>query len=210
MTSDATRISTISCWNSCAVRRSPKMGAVRGATWGATRQHSAVMLVDRTGQGAEIAFPAGLVQRFKLSPDGRAIALDIDNANASIWIGDLARATATRLTLAWSNNNPVWAPDGFVSPSVRAAVGLGTCSGRRWMRRSRSNSRAVITINLSPRGLRTAGTSRSMIRAPRPLAISSSSTCRRVSKERSLIQTPFDEFGGGIQSEWTLDCVRVR
>ena len=87
-------------------------GALVYMAGGATQHHTAVMTVDRTGRATNIPFPPALFQRFKVSPDGKSIALDVDNANASIWIGDIERATARRLTLAWSNNGPVWSLDG--------------------------------------------------------------------------------------------------
>jgi len=46
-----------------------------------------------------------------LSPDGHRAALNIDGANASVWILDLDRIDLTRLTLRWSNNNGAWTAD---------------------------------------------------------------------------------------------------
>jgi serine/threonine-protein kinase len=79
---------------------------------GATEHQTSVVMVDRNGRKTTVGFPPALYQDLQVSPDGGSVALDVNRANASIWIGDLARATTTRLTLAWSNNGPVWSPDG--------------------------------------------------------------------------------------------------
>lgn len=48
-----------------------------------------------------------------LSPDGRRVAVTIDDAAGSnIWIGDVERGTFTRLTFEGHNFAPVWSPDG--------------------------------------------------------------------------------------------------
>lgn len=49
----------------------------------------------------------------KLSPDGTRIALDVAGRIRDIWIWDIARATATRLTFGPRNSlSPVWSADG--------------------------------------------------------------------------------------------------
>jgi Tol biopolymer transport system component len=59
-----------------------------------------------------------------ISPDGRFAAIDIDGANANIWVLEFSRSTLTRLTLEWSNNLPFWAANGarIAFSSARAGV----------------------------------------------------------------------------------------
>jgi len=45
------------------------------------------------------------------SPDGRSLAVWIEEANGSIWTHDLARGTSTRLISGYDNHWPVWTPD---------------------------------------------------------------------------------------------------
>jgi serine/threonine protein kinase len=53
------------------------------------------------------------LQQARISPQGDRIALEIDNAQADIWILDLARGVRTRLTFGpVANSYPVWSPDG--------------------------------------------------------------------------------------------------
>ncbi|MDO8680508.1 MAG: protein kinase [Acidobacteriota bacterium] len=68
--------------------------------------------VERSGKTSPLAVPQAAYQSLTLSPDGSRAAIDIDGANANIWILDLDRSAMTRLTLEWSNNSPTWTPDG--------------------------------------------------------------------------------------------------
>jgi Tol biopolymer transport system component len=53
------------------------------------------------------------LQEARISPQGDRIALQIDNAQADIWVLDLARGVRTRLTFGpVANQFPVWSPDG--------------------------------------------------------------------------------------------------
>ena len=48
-----------------------------------------------------------------LAPDGTRVAgVDVEGARADIWVTDLARGTATRLTHSGVNSSPVWSADG--------------------------------------------------------------------------------------------------
>jgi eukaryotic-like serine/threonine-protein kinase len=89
-----------------------KTGVLASMRGGATQDSSSVVRIDRSGRVIPLAFAKGQYNGLSVSPTSDAIALDIDNANASIWVGDFSSATARRLTLAWSNNGPVWTPDG--------------------------------------------------------------------------------------------------
>jgi serine/threonine-protein kinase len=66
--------------------------------------------VDRRGREEPIAAPARSYGYPRLAPDGRRVAIELDN---QIWMYDLVRATLTRSTFEGSiNNNPTWTPDG--------------------------------------------------------------------------------------------------
>jgi eukaryotic-like serine/threonine-protein kinase len=49
----------------------------------------------------------------RIAPDGRRVAVAIEEADSQIWLFDLARDTPTRLTFEGAVNvDPVWTPDG--------------------------------------------------------------------------------------------------
>jgi eukaryotic-like serine/threonine-protein kinase len=87
-------------------------GTLVSMNGGATQQLSTLVRVDRTGRATPLAFQPAQYNNFSVAPQGTGIAIETDNANASISVGDINRGTARRLTLAWSNNTPVWTPDG--------------------------------------------------------------------------------------------------
>jgi Tol biopolymer transport system component/predicted Ser/Thr protein kinase len=66
--------------------------------------------VTRNGTEEPLAAPVQGYGYARISPDGRRIAVELDN---QIWLYDLARDTLTRLTFEGSvNQSPVWTPDG--------------------------------------------------------------------------------------------------
>jgi serine/threonine protein kinase len=80
---------------------------------GGSTTHAAVLKgVGKNGKTQSPALSPAAYQRVRLSPDGRAAAVDVDGANASLWILDCERSAMTRLTLEWNNNGPDWSPDG--------------------------------------------------------------------------------------------------
>lgn len=68
--------------------------------------------VDRQGKITQIPLPAQCYGGFKLSPDGKRLAIQVASANDDIWIYEFERGTFLRLTLNGSNIGPVWSPDG--------------------------------------------------------------------------------------------------
>ena len=68
--------------------------------------------IDREGQTELITDEELPYQAASCAPDGRSLVLDVDAANANIWMLELDRGTMIRLTPSRSNNYPVWTPDG--------------------------------------------------------------------------------------------------
>jgi Tol biopolymer transport system component len=67
--------------------------------------------VSRNGTEQSLAAPAHAYLEPRLSPDGRHVAVTLEEESA-IWLYDLSRETLTRLTFEGDGNNPVWTPDG--------------------------------------------------------------------------------------------------
>ena len=95
--------------------------------------------VDRQGREAPIKAPPRAYVWPRLSPDGTRVALSIAGQESDIWVWDLVRQTATRLTFGPAfDMYPVWTPDGqsvifssgvgFETSNLfrRAAAGTGT------------------------------------------------------------------------------------
>ena len=67
--------------------------------------------VETTGKTNTLPTRPEAYQAVSVSPDGRWAAVDIDGANASIYLLDLDGTSMPRLTLEWSNNAPFWTAD---------------------------------------------------------------------------------------------------
>ena len=80
-----------------------------GGSWGNDYR---VVWVDREGRTEPLIETPRAYVVARLSPDGRAVALGIDDANASVWVHDLARGTQTRLASGYNNLGPIWTPRG--------------------------------------------------------------------------------------------------
>jgi serine/threonine-protein kinase len=65
--------------------------------------------VERSGSEEPIPAPTRSYAYPRISPEGRRVALDVRDEEASIWMWDLVSATPTRIT---SGAYPTWAPDG--------------------------------------------------------------------------------------------------
>jgi serine/threonine-protein kinase len=110
------------------LERVPNLGGINGGAFefalsstgtlayapGVTREPQSLVWVSRDGKEQTIAIPSGTYGGGpRLSPDGRQIAVTVvGTAESDIWVYDLARTTATRLTFGGSNLWPVWTPDG--------------------------------------------------------------------------------------------------
>jgi serine/threonine-protein kinase len=72
--------------------------------------------VDRSGRERPINDLGRGYEDLHLSPDGRRVALTIEEAGedsaAHVWLADTERGTLTRFTFEGFSRDPVWAPDG--------------------------------------------------------------------------------------------------
>jgi serine/threonine-protein kinase len=69
--------------------------------------------VTRHGTEQPLAAPAHAYRGPRISPDGRRVAVAIEEQEAQTWLYDLSRDTLTRLTFGGNTNlNPIWTSDG--------------------------------------------------------------------------------------------------
>ena len=80
-------------------------------------------LVDRAGRGAALSRRVGLFQDPRFSPDGRRIAVSLDN---EIWILDPTAEALVRLSRDSVATRPEWSPDGRHLLYVRQLEGAST------------------------------------------------------------------------------------
>ena len=74
---------------------------------------SGLVWVNRNGAEQPVTAPAHAYRIPRLSPDGRRVAVAIDEQETQIWLYDLSRETLTRFTFEGKvNQGLVWAPDG--------------------------------------------------------------------------------------------------
>jgi serine/threonine protein kinase len=68
---------------------------------------------DRKGSEQSIAAPPHAYRTPRISPDGKSLAISVEELRGQVWIYDFSRDTLTRLTFEGSPNlDPVWSPDG--------------------------------------------------------------------------------------------------
>jgi serine/threonine-protein kinase len=73
---------------------------------------SELVWVDREGKVEPLGFPPLPFGTFQLSPEGRRLAVVVNERHPEVWIYDLERGTRDKLTLEGDNANPIWTPDG--------------------------------------------------------------------------------------------------
>lgn len=100
-----------------------------------------IVWVDRGGRVEPLWEEAGLFGTPRLSPDGTRLALTVlTDSNLDVWVFDLERNVATRLTFSDGyDGDQVWSPDGrwvaFASDREGAAKSPSTPTAGRSGRR---------------------------------------------------------------------------
>ena len=80
---------------------------------GAQTAQRRLVWVSRDGGEQALAAPVRAYYDPRLSPDGRRLAVNIEEQGAQIWLYDLDREALSRLTFEGDNNEfPVWTSDG--------------------------------------------------------------------------------------------------
>jgi WD40-like Beta Propeller Repeat len=118
----------------------------RRASGEPSAQMTTVQWVDPTGGKEPLRATPGTYQQPSLSPDGKRIALTVDDGrNRDVWIFDPQRDALTRLTFEGYNINPTWSPDGQAIVCSRRWAGASfvcawtaRASRRRWCGPGRS------------------------------------------------------------------------
>jgi Tol biopolymer transport system component/tRNA A-37 threonylcarbamoyl transferase component Bud32 len=80
---------------------------------GVQATQSRLVWVSRNGAEQPLVAPAHAYLTPRLSPDGRRVAVSIQEQESQTWLYDLSRETLTRLTFEGSSNlGAIWTPDG--------------------------------------------------------------------------------------------------
>ena len=79
---------------------------------GADVGRSIPVWIDRQGNSEPLPMPAQIYGTFRLSPDGKRLAILVRELHSNVYIYDVARGRGSRLTLEGDNYYPIWTPDG--------------------------------------------------------------------------------------------------
>jgi serine/threonine-protein kinase len=79
---------------------------------GADTARSVPAWIDRDGKTEMLPLRPQVYGTFHISPNGRQLAMQVVEANSTIYVYDITRGTQTKLTLQGNNYRPIWAHDG--------------------------------------------------------------------------------------------------
>ena len=80
---------------------------------GSSEAPRTLVWVDRQGREIAVTAPPRPYSTLRLSPDGRRVAVEIQDDDNDIWVWDFAHETLTRVTKdPGLDQSPVWMPDG--------------------------------------------------------------------------------------------------
>jgi serine/threonine-protein kinase len=159
--------------------------------------------VDRTGKEAEIAAPPRAYQHPRLSPDGKRVALWINDQEDDIWIWDFARARLARLTFEPGMDRfPVWTRDGrrIVFTSSRAgALNLWwqAADGSGTAERLTTNSNGQFPTGITPDGTAVVFNESTPTMGSDLLQVALDGT----HQVTPLLRTKFNEFNGVVSPD---------
>jgi serine/threonine protein kinase/Tol biopolymer transport system component len=116
---------------------------VSGEIEGARRR---LVWVNRKGAEQPTAAPLRAYLFPQVSPDGKRVAVAIEELGSQVWIYDLGREALSRLTFErnW-NGNPIWTPD-----SKRVTFGSGTPQNLFWQAADGSGTSERLSTNEFP------------------------------------------------------------
>jgi eukaryotic-like serine/threonine-protein kinase len=102
-----------SSFNGAAQYSISASGSLVYVAGGVQSAQSKLVWVTRNGAEQPLAAPARAYLAPRLSPDGRRVAVAVQEQETQIWQYDLSRETLTRFTFEGNNNlAPAWTPDG--------------------------------------------------------------------------------------------------
>ena len=155
----------------------------------------ALQWLEQDGRTRPLLAKTGNYGRPSLSPDGRRLALEIlDGSNRDIWVEDLERDTATRLTFDGKVFDPIWTPDG-------RSIVFQDAEGISWARADGGGKPQLLMRtkdtawpwSFTPNGQRLAYFEATGSYDLWTVPIEGDSAEPRAGKPESLLQTPFDE-----------------
>jgi len=80
---------------------------------GIDAREGSLMWIDRNGKEEPLKLPRGIFGSFKISPNGKALAITIiDGKSSDVWIYDITRNMLTRFSFGQKDSSPLWTPDG--------------------------------------------------------------------------------------------------
>jgi serine/threonine-protein kinase len=78
---------------------------------GSDTRRSIPTWLDRQGNLEPLSIPARIYGTFRLSPDGKWLAILVHELQSNVYIYDIATGRETKLTLEGDNYYPIWTPD---------------------------------------------------------------------------------------------------
>lgn len=186
------------------------------STSGASAQRTLVW-VDRRGGETPIAAPPRPYVYPQLSPDGTRVAVNAQDQDNDIWIGDLSRATLTRVTFDPAfDGYPVWTPDGrrLVFGSARAGqlnLYMQAADGTGSVTRLTTSANGQHPTAITPDGTRVIVSELTLMRQRDLRLLTLATTGPTAGQDRAdsvepsrvepLLETRFEERGGIVSPD---------
>ena len=122
--------------------------------YASTGDHHQLVWVDRNGISTPISADRAAFRLPVLSPDGKrvAVAINDETRRSDIWVYDAERGTKLRLTAERHNLNPVWTPDGREVTFSNGGIATAQADGDRaaTVLLSADKARAVLPAGTFP------------------------------------------------------------